>query len=178
MSPAFEESAINWTRPLEVRSYQIMALSSKDSNPYVSGPSWRVRPLPQGTQEQDVTISTLSEPMDHNFSAGEISSKHVAATTVGHDLTRTQSIFRSSNLTPTAGGSISHIPGSGHLVFNSSMEPVAPKTLGPRSRADKDAALHLKRAGGACPRHKASKKRVSQWLRDYWLALMSSKVSL
>lgn len=70
------------------------------------------------------------------------------------------------------------VPNTGHLVFNSSMEAVALKTRGPRSRADKDAALHLKRAGGACPRHKASKKRVSQWLLEYWLALTSSTVSL
>jgi hypothetical protein len=48
------------------------------------------------------------------------------------------------------------------LVFDSSMRAMVQRRRNRKSQAAKDAARHLKLTGGACPRHKASKKKVSQ----------------
>jgi hypothetical protein len=48
------------------------------------------------------------------------------------------------------------------LVFDSSMRAMAQRQGNRKSQAAKDAARHLRRTGGACPRHKASKKKVSE----------------
>jgi hypothetical protein len=117
-----------------------------------------------GSPEQTTLLSHHSNTMDNAFSAGGIFANHDSFTRSGPDLERRELRSQSHKATPVAFGSISQVSGTGNLVFNSSMEAVAPRRLGPRSRADKDAAQHLKRAGGACLKHKASKKKVSQWL--------------
>jgi hypothetical protein len=48
------------------------------------------------------------------------------------------------------------------LVFDSSMRAMAQRQRNRKSQAAKDSARHLRRTGGACPRHKASKKKVSE----------------
>jgi hypothetical protein len=111
-----------------------------------------------------MTPSSLPKAMDPRVSATGIFANQVAATATGHDLKHTNLGIESSKSTYVQLRCLSQVPGTGHLVFNSSMETVVQRKLGPKSRAEKDAALRLKRAGGACPRHKASKKRVSQWL--------------
>jgi hypothetical protein len=120
--------------------------------------------LGHGTPEQTTLLSHYSNPVDNAFSAGGIFVNHDSFTRFGPDLERRELRSQSHKATPVAFGSISQVSGTGNLIFNSSMEAVAPRRLGSRSRADKDAAQHLKRAGGACLKHKASKKRVSQWL--------------
>jgi hypothetical protein len=119
------------------------------------------RGLGGGTPEQTTLLSHYSNSMDNAFSAGGIFANHDSFTRSGPDLERRELQSQSHKATPVAPGSISQVSGTGNLVFNSSMEAVVPRRLGPRSRADKDAAQHLKRAGGACLKHKASKKRVS-----------------
>ena len=114
--------------------------------------------LGYGVVVQTTPLSRYSNPMDNAFPAGGVFANHDSFT--GCRGLRSQS----HKATPVAFGSISQVLGTGNLVFNSSMEAVAPRRLGPRSRADKDATQHLKRAGGACLKHKANKKRVSQWL--------------
>lgn len=62
-------------------------------------------------------------------------------------------------------GSITFAPqaiGSSVLIFDSSMKAMAQRQRNRKSQAAKDAARHLRRTGGACPRHKASKKKVSE----------------
>jgi len=58
------------------------------------------------------------------------------------------------------------------LVFDSSMRAMAQRQRNRKSQAAKDAARHLRRTGGACSRHKASKKKVSELTQGHWLALM------
>jgi hypothetical protein len=113
------------------------------------------------TLEQTILLSHYSNPMDNSFSAGGIFANHDSFTGSGPDLECRELQSQSYKATPVAFGSISQVSGTGNLVFNSSMEAVAPRRLGPKSRADKDVAQRLKRAGGACLKHKASKKRVS-----------------
>jgi hypothetical protein len=62
-------------------------------------------------------------------------------------------------------GSLTFVPqaiDSSLLVFDSSMRAMVQRRRNRKSQAAKDAARHLRRTGGACPRHKASKKKVSQ----------------
>ena len=62
-------------------------------------------------------------------------------------------------------GSVTFTPqatDSSVLVFDSSMRAMAQRQGNRKSQAAKDAARHLRRTGGACPRHKASKKKVSE----------------
>jgi hypothetical protein len=126
------------------------------------GLPWNPIDSAHGTQEQDRTPSNLSKTMDPRFSAVGIFANHVGTTATGHDLKHTVLGTESRKPTSVALRSLSRVPGTGHLVFNSSMEAMVQRKLGPRSRADKDAAVRLKRAGGACRRHKASKKKVRQ----------------
>jgi hypothetical protein len=136
------------------------------SNPDAGSTGLPLEPfhIAPGAQEQDITLSNPSTPMDDSLSVGGRFANDTFATVPGEDLKRRVLRSESSKPISVALESLLHVPSTGHLVFNSSMEAVKPRRLGPRSRADKDAALHLKRAGGACPRHKASKKKVSQWL--------------
>jgi hypothetical protein len=64
------------------------------------------------------------------------------------------------------------------FVFDSAMEPLQPKRLPRRSQADKDAALKLKQMGGACQKHRASKKKANQVLTKHRLTLTLRLVSL
>jgi len=52
-------------------------------------------------------------------------------------------------------------PPSGELVFDSSMNMVKSRKLGPRSRSERISLKALKQMGGACEKHKISKKKVS-----------------
>jgi hypothetical protein len=52
-------------------------------------------------------------------------------------------------------------PLSGDLVFDSSMKIVKSRKLGPRSRSERISLKALKQIGGACEKHKTSKKKVS-----------------
>src|SRR2546421_12437907 len=49
----------------------------------------------------------------------------------------------------------------GELVFDSSMNIVKSRKLGPRSRSERISLKVLKQMGGACEKHKISKKKVS-----------------
>jgi hypothetical protein len=120
--------------------------------------------LGYGIVVQTTLLSRYSNPMDNAFPAGGIFANHDSFTRSGLGLERRELKSQSHKATPVLPRSISQVSGTGNLVFSSSMEAVTPRRLGPRSRADKDAAQHLKRAGGACLKHKASRKRVSQWL--------------
>jgi hypothetical protein len=152
---------INTSPPLDnapfVRPCFVAAGNESFSNGAAAG-------VDHGTPEKTTLLSHYSNPMDNAFSAGGIFANHDSFTRFGPDLERRELQSQSHKATPVAFESISQVSGTGNLVFNSSMEAVAPRRLGPRSRADKDAAQHLKRAGGACLKHKAGKKRVSQWL--------------
>jgi hypothetical protein len=150
----FEACALKYT----VRTLDAAGTGKNCSNTVTRG-------LGHGTRAQTTLLSHYSNSMDNAFSAGGIFANHDSFTRSGPDLERRELQSQSHKATPVVFGSIPQVSGTGNLVFNSSMEAVAPRRLGPRSRADKDAAQHLKRAGGACLKHKASKKRVSQWLR-------------
>lgn len=51
-------------------------------------------------------------------------------------------------------------PPFGELVFDSSMKMVKSRKLGPRSRSERISLRFLKQMGGACEKHKNSKKKV------------------
>jgi hypothetical protein len=142
--------------------FKASKVRSIDTTGNGSRPNAATRGLGRGTPEQTTLLSHCSNSMDN--SGGGIFANHDSFTRSGPDLERRELQSQSHKAAPVVFGSISQVSGTGNLVFNSSMEAVAPRRLGPRSRADKDATQHLKRAGGACLKHKASKKRVSQWL--------------
>lgn len=135
-----------------------------------------------------VTLSNSSLPMDLDLgldldldltpTALGMFCNHNAATTAGSNLECEKVRTEWTKPKSLAVGPPSQVPSTGHFVFDSSMKALAPRRLRSRSQADKDAALHLRRTGGACPAHKASKKKVSQGLRDLRLALIYSEVSL
>jgi hypothetical protein len=139
-------------------------------------------------RDQDVALSSSSLPMgldlgsdldlDLTPTALDVFWNHHAAARAGSDLQCTK--VRTEWIKPKslAVGPPSQVSSSGHFVFDSSMKALAPRRLRSRSQTDRDAALHLRRTGGACPTHKASKKKVSQELQDLTLALTYSEVSL
>ena len=59
-----------------------------------------------------------------------------------------------------------------NLVFDSSMNLVTPNNAKPKSSSEKIESLQLKRLGGACLKHKSTKKRVSLRLRSRMFMLM------
>jgi hypothetical protein len=79
----------------------------------------------------------------------------------------TSGLEHTGSVSPRLGdpGSVTFIPqaiDSSLLVFDSSMRAMVQRRGNRKSQAAKDAARRLRRTGGACPRHKASKKKVSQ----------------
>src|SRR5271156_5796403 len=124
-------------------------------------------PRPRMDPDLDLTPTALGVFCNHD--AATAATSNLECTKVRTEWTKRKSL---------AVGPPSQVPSTGHFVFDSSMKALAPRRLRSRSQADKDAALHLRRTGGACPAHKASKKKVSQGLRDLTLALIYSEVSL
>lgn len=112
--------------------------------------------------------------LDPTSTALGVFCNHDAATAAGSNLECTKVRTERTKPKSLAAGPPSQVPSTGHFVFDSSMKALAPRRLRSRSQADKDAAVHLRRTGGACPTHKASKKKVSQRLRDLTLALIHS----
>jgi hypothetical protein len=139
-------------------------------------------------RDQDVALSSPSLPMDLDpgldldldLTPTDLGAfcNHDAVATAGSNLQCTKVQTEWIKPKSLAVGPPSQIPSSGHFVFDSSMKALAPRRLRSRSQADRDAALHLRRTGGACPTHKASKKKVSQGPRDLIPALIYSEVSL
>lgn len=79
----------------------------------------------------------------------------------------TSGLEHTGSVSPRLGdpGSVTFMPqaiDSSLLVFDSSMRAMVQRRGNRKSQAAKDAARRLRRTGGACPRHKASKKKVSQ----------------
>ena len=143
---------------------------------------------PLGVYRQHVTVSNSSLSMDLDPgldpnldptpTALGVFCNHDAATAAGSNLECTKVRTEWTKPKSLAVGPPSQVPSTGRFVFDSSMKALAPRRLRSRSRADKDAALHLRRTGGVCPTHKASEKNVSQGLRDLIPALTYSEVSL
>lgn len=123
--------------------------------------------MPSRADRQRVSNSSLPMDLDLGLdlnldptsTALGVFCNHDATTAAGSNLECTKVRTERTKPKSLAVGPPSQVPSTGHFVFDSSMKALAPRRLRSRSQADKDAALHLRRTGGACPTHKASKEK-------------------
>jgi hypothetical protein len=90
----------------------------------------------------------------------QITGRNAIAPSGHHHLTKSSSAASTNEITTDADPQATTSPSP--LVLDlTTMSVVIPRKLGPKSEAEKSAAKQLRRAGGACKKHRLGKKRVS-----------------
>jgi hypothetical protein len=90
----------------------------------------------------------------------QITGRNAIAPSGHHHLTKSSSTASTNEITTDADPQATTSPSP--LVLDlTTMSVVIPRKLGPKSEAEKSAAKQLRRAGGACKKHRLGKKRVS-----------------